>query len=49
MAGGGGAVQVKSNGSVAVEGMTVSVKGQTTAELKGSAMTTISGGLVKIN
>ncbi len=47
--GGGGAVQVKSNGSVAVEGMTVSVKGQTTAELKGSAMTTISGGLVKIN
>ena len=47
--GGGGSVQVKSNGSVAVEGMTVSVKGQTTAELKGSAMTTISGGLVKIN
>lgn len=47
--GGTGAVQVKSNGSVAVEGMTVSVKGQTTAELKGSAMTTISGGLVKIN
>ena len=47
--GGGGTVQVKSNGSVAVEGMTVSVKGQTTAELKGSAMTTISGGLVKIN
>ena len=27
----------------------VSVKGQTTAELKGSATTTISGGLVRIN
>lgn len=47
--GGGGAVQVKSNASVAVEGLSVSVKGQTTAELKGGAMTTISGAMVKIN
>lgn len=47
--GGGGAVQMKSNGSVSVEGLSVSVKGQTTAELKGGAMTTISGGMVKIN
>lgn len=47
--GGGGAVQMKSNASVSVEGLSVSVKGQTTAELKGGAMTTISGGLVKIN
>jgi phage protein D/phage baseplate assembly protein gpV len=46
---GSGAVQVKSNGSVSVEGMSVSVKGQTTAELKAAASTTISGGLVKIN
>ena len=49
MDGGSGAVQVKSNGSVSVEGMSVSVKGQTTAELKAAASTTISGGLVKIN
>ena len=47
--GGSGAVQVKSNGTVSVEGMSVSVKGQTTAELKGGAMTTITGAMVKIN
>ena len=29
--------------------MSVSVKGQTTAELKGGAMTTITGAMVKIN
>ena len=49
MDGGTGAVQMKSNGSVSVEGMSVSVKAQTTAELKGGAMTTITGALVKIN
>ena len=49
MDGGSGAVQVKSNGTVSVEGMSVSVKGQTTAELKGGAMTTITGAMVKIN
>lgn len=47
--GGSGAVQMKSNGTVSVEGMSVSVKGQTTAELKGGAMTTITGAMVKIN
>lgn len=47
--GGTGAVQMKSNGSVSVEGLSVSVKAQTTAELKGGAMTTITGALVKIN
>jgi phage protein D len=47
--GGSGAVQVTSNGTVSVEGMSVSVKGQTTAELKGGAMTTITGAMVKIN
>jgi phage protein D len=49
MDGGSGAVQVKANASVSVEGLSVSVKGQTTAELKGGATTTISGALVKIN
>jgi uncharacterized protein involved in type VI secretion and phage assembly len=47
--GGSGSVAVKSNGSVSVEGMSVSVKGQTTAELKGGATATISGAMVKIN
>jgi uncharacterized protein involved in type VI secretion and phage assembly len=47
--GGSGAVQMKSNGTVSVEGLSVSVKGQTTAELKGGAMTTITGAMVKIN
>jgi uncharacterized protein involved in type VI secretion and phage assembly len=47
--GGSGAVQLKTNGSASLEGLSVSVKGQTTAELKSSAATTISGGLVKIN
>ncbi|GAA3638645.1 VgrG-related protein [Microlunatus ginsengisoli] len=47
--GGSGSVQMKSNGSVSVEGMSVSVKGQTTASVEGSAMTTIKGGMVKIN
>ncbi len=47
--GGSGAVQMTSNGTVSVEGMSVSVKGQTTAELKGGAMTTITGAMVKIN
>ena len=47
--GGSGAVQMKSSGAVSVEGMSVSVKGQTTAELKGGAMTTITGAMVKIN
>ena len=47
--GGSGAVQVKSAASVSLEGISVSVKGQTAAELKGGAMTTISGAMVKIN
>ncbi len=47
--GGSGSVAVKSNGSVSVEGMSVSVKGQTTAELKGGATASVSGALVKIN
>jgi uncharacterized protein involved in type VI secretion and phage assembly len=49
MDGGSGSVQVKANGSVSVEGISVSVKAQATAELKGGATTTISGALVKIN
>lgn len=47
--GGSGSVAMKSNGAVTVEGLSVSVKGNTTAELKGGGMTTISGSLVKIN
>ncbi len=47
--GGSGSVAMKSNGAVTVEGLSVSVKGNTTAELKGGAMTTISGAMVKIN
>ena len=49
MDGGGGAVSVKSNGSVSIEGMTMSVKGQTTATSRAGAMCTITGAMVKIN
>jgi phage protein D len=47
--GGSGAVEMKTNGTVAVEGLTVGINGKTTAELKGGATTTISGAMVKIN
>lgn len=47
--GGSGALQLKTNASASLEGLSVSVKGQTTAELKSATATTITGGLVKIN
>ena len=54
--GGGGAVEIKgvqfkANGSaqVSVEGATVSINGQGTAELKSSGVLTIQGTMVKIN
>jgi phage protein D len=47
--GGSGSVAMKTNGPLTVEGLSVGVKGKTTAKLEGSAMTTITGGMVKIN
>ena len=47
--GGSGSVSMKSNGQVSVEGMTVSVKGQTTANFEAGAVNTIKGAMVKIN
>ncbi|MGB7983474.1 MAG: VgrG-related protein [Candidatus Nanopelagicales bacterium] len=47
--GGSGALALKTNASASLEGLSVSVKGKTTAELKAGASTTITGGLVKIN
>jgi hypothetical protein len=49
MDGGSGAVQVKSNAAVSVEGLSLGLKGQTSAKLEAGAMTTITGAMVKIN
>ena len=42
-------VDVKSTGPTNIKGLTASLQGDTTAELKGSAMVTVQGGIVKIN
>jgi len=47
--GGGGAVDVASSTAVNVKGTTVSVAGQTSAEVKSSGVLTVQGSLVKIN
>lgn len=47
--GGGGSVSVKAGGQLSLQGMSASLQGNTTAEVKGGATTSISGGLVKIN
>ncbi|WP_018680472.1 VgrG-related protein [Actinokineospora enzanensis] len=45
----GQSVSVKAVADVAVQGMTVSVKGQTQAELSASGAVVVSGGVVRIN
>ena len=47
--GGSGAVQMKTNGTFDVEGLSVGIKGKTTTKVEGGATTMISGAMVKIN
>jgi uncharacterized protein involved in type VI secretion and phage assembly len=47
--GGSGSVSMKSNGSVSIEGMSLTAKGQTTATFEAGGVNTVKGALVKIN
>ena len=47
--GGGGAVSVKSGAALSLTGTTAKLEGSTTTEVKGGAMVSVSGAMVKIN
>jgi phage baseplate assembly protein gpV len=44
-----GSLSLKAQGDVKIEGMSLSAKGQTTAQLEGGANTTVKGALVNLN
>ncbi len=47
--GGGGGVDVQTNGQLSLKGSTAKLEGQGTAEVKASGVLTVQGSLVKIN